>query len=345
MQRIAAEGGGGGNTYEFAKIVSVRVSDDGRIYALDQTDTDIKSFGSDGRFLRTFGRKGAGPGELTGPALRMAISRDQLVIDDLMLRRAVTYTLEGAHVRTANHPPSDGSDVPHATYRVREGWLLDVSPPNLRMDRSGVRTDVWWRLALRGPGGRVDSIGAIRGDMLEYTVSGASGRITESFGSTGIGHGGAYAVLDDTLLVVADGYTGVVRWLAFGETGAITRRTERLAPLGRETTPALFKDFEQQLTAGYRKRSPDRKLAFRNYPPRLSVATSVILAGNGDTWIAAAPEKRETSWTVFPPHPGAPFRVTLPNTFTFTDARGDRLYGYGKDLDDLPILLVYQLTR
>jgi len=56
-------------------IRAVQAGDDGEIFVLDDKTGQVKVYGPDGRHLRTFGRRGQGPGELQTPS-RMVMTRD-----------------------------------------------------------------------------------------------------------------------------------------------------------------------------------------------------------------------------------------------------------------------------
>ena len=49
--------------YMLNRPFSVEVAEDGTIYVLDWGDTIIKAYNNQGKFLRTIGREGQGPGE------------------------------------------------------------------------------------------------------------------------------------------------------------------------------------------------------------------------------------------------------------------------------------------
>jgi hypothetical protein len=54
--------------YVFGAVRSVQVDDDGDIIVLDWEDNLIKVFDAAGRFIRSFGRHGQGPGEIQSPS-------------------------------------------------------------------------------------------------------------------------------------------------------------------------------------------------------------------------------------------------------------------------------------
>jgi len=53
--------------YMFSDVSHITVDNDGRIYVLDRRESHVKLFDQDGKYVRTIGRKGQGPGELINP--------------------------------------------------------------------------------------------------------------------------------------------------------------------------------------------------------------------------------------------------------------------------------------
>ncbi len=64
----------------------------------DQGATAISLFAANGRFVRSLGRAGAGPGEYRN--LNIALFNDSLIIQDGQLKRVTVMTLDGKVVRT-----------------------------------------------------------------------------------------------------------------------------------------------------------------------------------------------------------------------------------------------------
>jgi 6-bladed beta-propeller len=80
----------------FSELRSVQADDQENIYALDMKEVKIKVFDKTGKFLRAFGKKGKGPGEIESP-LRMEMTRDgKIVIDDLGNNKLVFFGPDGS---------------------------------------------------------------------------------------------------------------------------------------------------------------------------------------------------------------------------------------------------------
>jgi 6-bladed beta-propeller len=83
----------------FSELRSIQVDDQENIYALDMKETKIKVFDKNGKFLRSFGKKGKGPGEIETP-IRMEMTRDgKIVVDDMGNNKLTFFGLDGNCVK------------------------------------------------------------------------------------------------------------------------------------------------------------------------------------------------------------------------------------------------------
>ncbi|UCE42754.1 MAG: 6-bladed beta-propeller [Candidatus Aminicenantes bacterium] len=82
----------------FSQLSSFVVEDDGTIYALDFKEQKIKVFDDSGEFLRAFGEKGQGPGELQMPAGVFLAPENRLAVNDALARKIVFYTKQGKYI-------------------------------------------------------------------------------------------------------------------------------------------------------------------------------------------------------------------------------------------------------
>jgi hypothetical protein len=68
-----------GGTYAFSDISHLTADDQGRIYALDRKESHVKVFDAEGRYVRTIGRPGQGPGDLNEPIFVYFLRNELLV--------------------------------------------------------------------------------------------------------------------------------------------------------------------------------------------------------------------------------------------------------------------------
>jgi hypothetical protein len=196
LEQDLAIGGEESADYVFATISSVAVSDDGTIFVLDQKDWNVKVFDRDGKFLRTFGKAGEGPGEFSMPRSIHFTARDEVVVVE-MNRRLSFFKMSGEFVRTVSagtlnfmdaRPDSKGNffvyllamEEANPRYELRkvDGGLKDLfaveSSPMPNTERDGFNPFfpvLRWALL---PGDRVVCGYAVK---YEFRIHDAAGRI------------------------------------------------------------------------------------------------------------------------------------------------------------------------
>ncbi len=85
----------GAEEYMFGQITALYATDD-EIYVLDNSVSKVRVYDLEGNHLRSFGRKGQGPGELGRIAFEVAVGPDgRIFVGDLSNRRVNIYSPEG----------------------------------------------------------------------------------------------------------------------------------------------------------------------------------------------------------------------------------------------------------
>ncbi len=93
-----------GTTNDLTFITGISVRRSGEIFIAQPHDNSIKVFSSIGVPVRTIGRKGEGPGELTGLG-NIGFVGDTLYATDFRQRRVILFTHDGRVVRTIKMSP------------------------------------------------------------------------------------------------------------------------------------------------------------------------------------------------------------------------------------------------
>jgi hypothetical protein len=144
--RIGALEGEGADV--FGRITGLAVAEDGRVVVLDEQASELRVFGPDGGHRFTFGRRGAGPGEL-GQACCTAFGPDGLLwVRDGGNARYSAYRLGTAgaeHVRTVRMHHGDVNRWAPLTFDA-DGRLIDIGA---RVDAPGAAPAVF-RLHIEG---------------------------------------------------------------------------------------------------------------------------------------------------------------------------------------------------
>ena len=83
--------------FQFGQIAGIARGSDGTLYILDQQAQEIRVFDSAGAYLRTVGRPGSGPGELSPAAGPILMGRgDTLLVPDVGLQRVNRFLPDGS---------------------------------------------------------------------------------------------------------------------------------------------------------------------------------------------------------------------------------------------------------
>jgi hypothetical protein len=86
-----------GSDYVFEAIRTIRTDDDGNIYVLDGKAATIKVFDKNGKYIKSIGRRGEGPGEFQSPGGMRIISGKEIIVSSI--GRLSFFTLRGDFLR------------------------------------------------------------------------------------------------------------------------------------------------------------------------------------------------------------------------------------------------------
>ncbi len=338
--RVIGESNGNALGY----VRSLGLDSRGTLYLLDGSDEQVVVLDSTGRKLRTISRKGGGPGELQEPTT-LRIVGDTLSVFDQVAGRHV-FTLDGTWVRTERPEQMTASRFP-----LRHGFTLEYVDPlptgRLSPTLAPKSTPYVRAVVLEHPGGRRDTISSWRTDHVILPAT-----LKPELVSSGMGQAGTWALHGDSLVTLADGYTGQLRFLRITPNGLQSVRFDSMQQRPRPVTEKDLREAEKRyaqsgftmnLSIGggeptYGESSARR---FQNPPTVFSMASRAFASGTGDAWIGAprvvtrtvfgagVPSSesrvRDNVWSVFPAN-GSPYRVSLPDDRFLIAVRGSTLY-------------------
>jgi hypothetical protein len=112
-----------GAELEFLYISAVASDRDGSIWIVDERQPVVRQFAADGRFVRTLGRKGRGPGEYTLPRGVAVLPDGRIAVHDNGNRRINVYSREGAPLTSW---PAEGSSIVRETLAPAPGGGLSL---------------------------------------------------------------------------------------------------------------------------------------------------------------------------------------------------------------------------
>jgi len=80
------------------KPLDLKIDDQGHVYVMDWGDIHIKVYDGQGRFIRTIGRQGQGPGEFGTPAFFDLMTGGKICVVDGRQRRVMILSNEGQYI-------------------------------------------------------------------------------------------------------------------------------------------------------------------------------------------------------------------------------------------------------
>jgi hypothetical protein len=86
---------GKGEEYFFADARDIAVDEEGKFYILDIHEAHIKIFDKNGKYIKTIGKKGQGPGEMSFPSSIQITPADEIAVNDSAARKIHFFDLEG----------------------------------------------------------------------------------------------------------------------------------------------------------------------------------------------------------------------------------------------------------
>jgi len=90
---------GKGEEYFFSEARDIAVDEEGKIYVLDTHEAHIKIFDTTGKYVRTIGNKGQGPGEMSSPSSIQITPGDEIAINDWPARKIHFFRIDGNFLR------------------------------------------------------------------------------------------------------------------------------------------------------------------------------------------------------------------------------------------------------
>lgn len=127
--RIGSEGLTGTGDSAFGMVADVALGEDGAVYVADPTQRRILVFDSVGRYQRSIGRTGQGPGEFLVP-FRLLVRDSLLVVFDVRLSRVSIFETGGTF-RTSFRVPVPG--IQDMSWGPRGALAFSVARDSFRL--------------------------------------------------------------------------------------------------------------------------------------------------------------------------------------------------------------------
>lgn len=318
----------------FGSIRDMELGPDGSLYVLEDQASEIRAFGPDGEYLRTFGHEGEGPGELNRPA-GMAFGPDgNLWVMNWGNARYTAFDPATGELVEERRRLAGFTAIPWPGMFDGEGRLTDMGlsasgePALLRLDTAFVPADT---LSMPEADER-HRVAFRRGDLLVMTM-------LDPFAPQP-----AWAPRPAGGIVVGEGEAYRLHRVGFDGDTTMTIVLERdpVPVSGAERDSALeaMRERIRDIANARPERDP-------RVPDRKPAHGSLLVDSEDRIWVRGQPEPgEEPAWDVF--DAGGRFlgRVPVPvaTTYVTPAIRGGRL-ALATEPDGIPTVVVYDVVE
>lgn len=334
---------------QFGQIQDVLRLADGGLIVAEGSTAELRVYTDSGRYLRSIGRRGEGPGEFIGLGLVRTYRGDSLLAYDYQLRRISIFDRDGRFGRAVNLHPPDGTfpDIEGATL---DGGFIGLSNefPSGAIKSGTVRNPM--RLFRFGPEGElVDTLGAFPGyETGIYNETNGNNHMRISF-TIPFGHQTSVAVRPAETLVGANDSYEIRTYDAQGDIRRILRREIPPVPVTKQMIETVNAEEDAQ-NPRPDPASRERVAKLRAvivYPRTLPAFRDFHVDDSGYLWVRSfnAPGDSIPRFTVFDSTGQMLGDVEAPRHFEVTGIGAEYLLGIWKDDNEVQHVRMYAIRK
>lgn len=320
---------------------ALRLSD-GTLWVADGMTSELRAFHGDGRYLRTVGRKGGGPGEFAGLAALFLLPGDTVAAHDYQSARVTFFAPNGTAARSITLGPVEGR-LPPRPLGVFADRGLAVAPmfnPNFVPSPKPSRDSV--ALArYSAAGAQAAVVRRIAGEeTITVAGSGFAMRPAIPFG------GNTFVAVAGTRLLVAD--NARYELAEHGADGRLVRIIRRDTPADPVTDAdrAAWLANQRASSGGRFREQQEKMLEKMPFPEQKAWFSDLLLDPAGNAWVerVVAPGT-ETPWDVFDPAGRFLGTVQVPAGMRLTQVGADFVVGVARDEMEVPQVRVHRIVK
>lgn len=332
---------------QFGQITDALRLSDGTLLVADGQANEIRAFDAQGRYLRTVGRAGGGPGEFGGLHGMHLLAGDTVAAYDYRGGRIAFFAPTGALVRSVSLRPVDGKLPPRPLGFFGDGRML-VTPmyiPNFTASSKPTRDTI--PLAVYSPAGtQTASLGRVAGDESVTITSGSGEGSMLMRDAPPFGLSTSFAVQGVRLLVGDGARYELVERRPDGTVTRIIRRSGEREPVTQADRDAHIARRREGLTDPRFRQLQERMIATLTFPSHKPFFSEVRLDPAGNAWVRRHREPdTDTPWDVFDAEGRLLGTVTIPAGLGVTQIGTDFIVGTWSDEMDVPHVRVHRIEK
>jgi hypothetical protein len=332
---------------QFARVAdAVRLSD-GTLLVADGQVNELRAFDAQGRYLRTLGRAGGGPGEFRGLEKLYLLPGDTVAAFDYQGGRLSFFAPSGAVARGVNLGPLDGKLPPRPLGVFRDGSLLVGPMYNPVFNNSPKPSRDTVPLArYSAAGAQSASLGRVAGEET-VTLVNTSGQGFAMRDRVPFGLATSFAVHGARLLVADNARYELVERRPDGEVVRLIRLAGEPEAVTEADRAAYLEQRRSAMSQSDRFReAAERMLKSMPFPPRKGHFAGLRMDALGNAWVERHPAPGgDTPWDVFDAEGRLLGTVTTPAGLRVTQIGTDFVAGVWADELDVAHVRVHRIVK
>jgi hypothetical protein len=332
---------------QFARVAdAVRLSD-GTLLVADGQVNELRAFDAQGRYLRTLGRAGGGPGEFKGLEKLYLLPGDTVAAFDYMSARLSFFAPTGAFARGVGLGRLEKDLPPRPLGVFSDGSLLVGPMYNPVFNNSPKPSRDTVPLArYSAAGAQSASLGRVAGEET-VTLVNTSGEGFAMRDRVPFGLATSFAVHGDRLLVGDNAKYELVERRPDGAVVRLIRRAGEPEAVTEADRAAYLEQRRSAMSQSDRFReAAERMLKSMPFPPRKGHFAGLRMDAEGNAWVERHPAPgADTPWDVFDAEGRLLGTVTTPAGLRVTQIGADFVAGVWKDELDVAHVRVHRIVK
>ena len=339
--RLVPDGRIGGGLDEPGELVnpqSLALDDAGNLYVADQQPAVIRMFAPDGRFVRTIGREGQGPGEFVVGFI--SARGGHVAVQDPRTSRLSLFDTAGTFIRSWSTGCCIWSWI--NLDRQHRVYVPVMTPPDVDASNRYVRYDTL--------GAVIDTVAVPKGEEPKmWTVRAGSGsNRLQMMTPVPFTPQMRHALAPDGSIVF--GWTGEYRLVRTDgqDTLGVMSRDWTPDPLSQERRQRHVDGMIERMGPGMDEVTLRNSFPVGEIPATLPAFADLNVDGAGNVWLTTDADSASARFDVFSAEGAWLGRVVLPESFDpFTPSvwGADRVYMAREDEDGVPYIARYRIVR
>ncbi|HEX2079962.1 MAG TPA: hypothetical protein VHG08_19750 [Longimicrobium sp.] len=332
---------------QFGRVADAVRLRDGTLLVADAQANEVRAFDARGRYLRTLGRAGGGPGEFRGLDDLYLLPGDTVAAYDHQGPRLSFFAPSGTFVRSVSLAPVEGTLPPRPLGFFADGRML-VAPlynPVFNSSPRPARDTV--PLALYSAAGTQSALLArVPGEEMVTVVGGEGDDRMAMRGPPPFGLATSFAVHGERLLVGDPVRYELVERRPDGTVARLVRRSGAREAVTQADRDAYIERRREGMRDARFRQIEERMMKSVPFPDHKPFFTALRVDAEGNAWVQrpAYPEA-DTPWDVFDAEGRLLGTVTTPAGLRVTQIGADFVVGIWTDELDVPHVRVHRMEK